>query len=184
MQLEQSGMARTRAVTVHATPRAPMSQADSAALAVGAVGLALLVGAKYGPRPDRPGTMAWYARLRKPGFTPSGQVIGLAWTGLGVVLAVAGYRVLQAPPGPRRRWALATWSLDVAAIGAWQWVFFGCRQLGASVATAVGMFACAWGFIVSAARLDVVSSVLGLPVAAWLGFAAVLDEEIWRRNRR
>jgi tryptophan-rich sensory protein len=49
-----------------------MKQRDAALLlAGGAVVAAALFGSRDAPRPDHPGTLAWYASLRKPAFTPS-----------------------------------------------------------------------------------------------------------------
>ena len=35
----------------------------------------------------------------------------------------------------------------------------------------------------AARRVDRTASLLAVPYAAWVGFAALLSEELWRRNR-
>jgi benzodiazapine receptor len=159
-----------------------MRRSTATALAVGAVTTALAVGGAYGPGPRRPGTTLWYATLRKPGFVPPGPVFGVAWSVLGVALMFSGYRLLTAAPTPGRRRALTGWTLNVASIGAWPWLFFGRKQLGASVAMAAGMCVSAVAYVRQAARVDMPATLASLPFVGWLFFALAMDEEVARRN--
>lgn len=70
------------------------------------LGTALLA-QRWGPQPPHLKTAAWYARLRKPSFTPPGPVIGGVWGILEALLAIGGARLLAAPVGPARRRARA-----------------------------------------------------------------------------
>ena len=38
------------------------------------------------------------------------------------------------------------------------------------------------GYVAAAAREDDVAAAAGVPLVAWVGFATLLAEEIWRRN--
>lgn len=75
-------------------------------LAGSAVITAQVVGGLRGLTPDQPATAAWYARLRKPAFTPPGPVFGVAWTCLDGLLGYAGYRLLTRPTSRARTAAL------------------------------------------------------------------------------
>ena len=93
-----------------------MDKTASALISGTAVLLAATVGApQWAAAPRR---CIWYARLRKPGFTPPGPVVGAAWSVLELLLAAAGYRLLQARRGPSRSMAVGTWALTLAGLAA------------------------------------------------------------------
>ena len=158
-----------------------MDKLDATLIAGGAVIAANLVGARSNPQ--RPRNAIWYASLRKPDLTPSGPVIGAVWTTLDVLLAVSGARLLRATPRPARTAALGCWSLSVAGIAGYPWVFFERKHLGASAVTSAAMLASASAYVAAAARVDRPAAALGVPLVAWLGLAILLSEELWRRNR-
>jgi tryptophan-rich sensory protein len=145
---------------------------------------ALAIGGRFGPGPRHKRTAAWYASLRKPGFTPPGAAYGMAWTMLGGALIYAGSRLLAAPAQPGKREAIALWTANVVGIAVWPAVFFGRKNLQASVVTAGGMTGIAAVAAAAAARVDRNAGVASLPLVGWLVFASVLDGEIWRENRR
>ncbi len=157
-----------------------MRKPAAACLSVGAVAAAALAGRSQGPQ--HPRTALWYASLRKPSYTPPGPVIGTAWAVLDALLCVAGYRLLTTRPSAMRNAALAAWGLNIAGIAGYPWVFFGRKQLGASTAVAGGMLASAAAAVGTAACVDPVAAGAEAPLVAWLGFATLLSEEIWRRN--
>lgn len=159
-----------------------MRRSTATILAIGAVGAALAVGGSYGPGPKRSGTALWYAALRKPGFVPPGPVFGVAWSVLGIALMYSGYRLMTAPPAPQRPRALVGWAVNVASIGLWPWLFFGRKQLRASVALAAGMCVAAVAYVRDAAAVDRRAAVASVPFVGWLFFALAMDEEVARRN--
>ncbi len=155
-------------------------KAAAALTAAGAVLGAALVGGRAGPRMPR--AAVWYARLRKPPFTPPGPAIGAVWTVLYSLIGYAGFRLLRAPHRPQRSAALAGWSGTVAGIALFPWLFFGRRDLVSSGAVTVGMLASAATASGAGAAVDRSASRAMLPVVAWVGFALLLNEELWRRN--
>jgi benzodiazapine receptor len=159
-----------------------MDRIGASLLAGGAVLTAQLAGGSYGPTPDRPRTAAWYAALRKPSFTPPGPVFGGAWTVLDILLGYGGYRLLTAKPGPARTAALGFWGLNVLGVGGFSWVLFGRKRLDAATGVTAAMLASSVGSVVAARRVDERASLAFLPLAAWVAFATVLQEEVWRRN--
>lgn len=154
----------------------------AATVAVGSVVGAALIGGRSSPTPDHPRTRRWYRNLEKPGFTPPPPVYGVAWTGIQAGLAYGGYRLLRRPPSQRRTLALALWGVNQAAIAGWSEVFFGHRAPGAGTLAAGAMVGTAAGYVAAAAREDEVAAAAGVPLAAWVAFATLLAEEIWRRN--
>jgi tryptophan-rich sensory protein len=160
-----------------------MKQRDAALLlAGGAVLAAALFGAQDAPRPDHPRTLVWYGRLRKPGFTPGGAAIGAAWMGLYGLLAWSGYRLMVAPPSRDRTLALACWSGTTAGIGLWPRLFFGLRSLGGSLAGVIVLAASTVATVLAGWRVDRAAAAAAAPLTGWVFYAAVLNEELWRRN--
>jgi tryptophan-rich sensory protein len=160
-----------------------MRQTTAAALAGSFVIGAQLSGARYNPSPAHPRTAAWYAALRKPSFTPPGLVFAVAWTGLDALLGYAGYRLLMAPPSDRRRVALGAWALNLLGVGGFSWVLFGRKRLDQALEVTAGMVVTAAATSATAARVDRRAGYACLPLLGWVVFAAVLQEEVWRRNR-
>lgn len=158
-----------------------MDKLQAGLIAGGAVAAATLVGARHGPQ--HPRTAVWYFSLRKPRFTPPGPVIGAVWTALDVLLAISGTRVMVAPSSPMRSAALGFWSLNLAGIAGYPWVFFGRKRLGASIAVSGAMLVSATSYVATAAQVDRKAAAMGVPLAVWVGLATLLSEELWRRNR-
>lgn len=154
----------------------------AAGLVVGAVTAALLIGKRASPTPEHPGTRRWYRRLDKPGFTPPSAVYPIAWTGIQASLAYGGYRLLRADPSPERSTALALWTANQVGIAGWSEVFFGQRAPGWGTVASAGLGASAAGYVASASQTDKLAARLGIPLVAWVTFATLLAEEIWRKN--
>jgi tryptophan-rich sensory protein len=154
----------------------------AAVATVAAVG-ALLGGSQFNPGPQHPRTALWYARLDKPSFTPPGPAFGIAWTALDGLLAYTGYRLLTHAPSAARRVALGAWILTLSGIPAFSWRFFGARQSDEALGVSATMLASAVGLTASASKVDQKAAATSLPLIAWLVFATVLQEEVWRRNR-
>ena len=144
---------------------------------------AQLTGARNNPSPSHPKTAAWYAALRKPSFTPPGPVFGLAWTGLDALLGYAGYRLLIARPSNPRRAALGAWGLNLLGVAGFSWVLFGRKRLDEALEVTAGMVVVATATTVAASAVDRRAAYACLPLVGWVIFAAVLQEEVWRRNR-
>ncbi|WP_237479016.1 TspO/MBR family protein [Lichenibacterium dinghuense] len=159
-----------------------LGPAAAGAVALGTVVGASLVGGRSSPTPDHPRTRRWYKDLEKPGFTPPAAVYGVAWTAIQAGLAVGGYRLLRRAPSRQRTIALSLWGVNQAAIAGWSEVFFGHRAPGAGTLAAGAMIGTAAGYVAAAAREDDAAAALGVPLVAWVSFATLLAEEIWRRN--
>jgi tryptophan-rich sensory protein len=156
----------------------------TAMLATGsAVAAAAASGAQFGPTPSRPRTALWYARLEKPGFTPPGPVFGAAWTTLDALLWYAGYRLATRPSTPLRNYALGFWGATLMGVGGFTWVLFGRRRLGQALGVTAGMVATTSGLVATSAAVDKRAAQAAAPLALWVAFAFLLQEEVWRRNR-
>lgn len=154
----------------------------AAGLAIGAVTAALLLGGRSSPSPANPGTKRWYDRLRKPGFTPPAPVFALAWPVIQAAQAYSGYRLLRAPASPERTTALAFWGANQVGVAGWSEVFFGQRAPGWATVGSAALGGSAIGHVVAARPVDGRAANAGVPLVAWVAFATLLAEEVWRRN--
>ena len=160
-----------------------MRKNEAALVATGVVLAAAFAGSRYRPSPDEPRNAIWYASLHKPSFRPPGPLIGVAWTALDILLAYSGTRLLAAPPSPVRTTALTGWGVSVSGLAIYPWLMFGRHRLGAGLAAVLGMLGGTLTAVGAGATADRRAAGALLPLVAWLGFAGVLQEEIWRRNR-
>jgi benzodiazapine receptor len=159
-----------------------MKKDHAAALAIGAVLAATLLGSQYGPRPDQPLTVAWYAKLNKPSFTPPGPAFGVAWSLLDGLLCVVGYRLLAAPSSPPRSRAILCWALNLAGLAGYPWIFFGRKRIAGGLAVIAAMWTSAIATVGASSQVDREAAIAGVPLVGWLTFAGLLNEEVWRRN--
>jgi tryptophan-rich sensory protein len=148
----------------------------------GAVMTSALASARYSPSPTNPRIRRDYERLDKPGFTPPDWVFAI-WGPLFTALTLSGLRVWNAPRGRERTRALAHWFGIQGLNALWLYLGFGRRRRGAMAAEAAVTVLNAAAYADAARQVDRTASWLAVPYAAWVGFAALLSEELWRRNR-
>ncbi len=167
-------------------PRHAAPAGLSPMLALGVVGVVLgasaLVGRRNAPDPSHPGIRRWYRRLDKPGFTPPDAAFGAVWPVLETGLAVGGYRLLRQPSAPARNAAIGLWLANSAMVGGWTQLFFREKRLKASAIASGAMVATGAAYVATAARVDRPAAAVAVPFVAWLGFATLLAERIWRDN--
>ena len=157
-----------------------MNRSTAALVAGSAVLAAALLGASNGPQ--QPRTAFWYARLRKPGYTPPGPVIGATWGVLETLLVATGYRLLRQPSSPPRNKALGAWGCSLLGLAAFPFLFFGRKRLGQSAAASAAMAAAAAGTAINARHVDGPAAVMTLPLLGWVSFATFLSGDLYRRN--
>jgi translocator protein len=117
----------------------------------------------------------WYAALETPPFNPPGWVFGPAWTTLYVLIAVAGWRILQAHAGSV---TMKLWWAQLALNFAWSPAFFALQQIGLALVIILMLLATILAFIATAWRRDKLAAWLFVPYAAWVAFASTLNGAI------
>lgn len=121
----------------------------------------------------------WYTALEKPPFNPPSWVFGPAWTTLYVLIAIAGWRILQAGAGST---AMKLWWGQLALNFAWSPAFFSLHQIGLALIIILALFAAILAFIATAWRRDKLAAWLFVPYAAWVAFASLLNGAILALN--
>lgn len=158
----------------------PLAAIGTIAAVMGASGI---IAMRNLPDPLHPRIRRWYKRLEKPGYTPPDPVFGAVWPILETGLAYGGYRLLRQPPGAARNTAAGFWLVTTVMVGGWTQLFFGEKKLGASAVASGAMLATGAGYVVAAAKVDRPAAAAAIPFVAWLGFATLLAEQVWMRNR-
>lgn len=133
-------------------------------------------------RPD-----GWYRRLRKPAWNPPDALFGPVWTTLFTLNGVALWRFRRDTPSASRkarRAGLAWFGAQSVLNAGWSALFFGLRRPGWALVEVLALFAAVAGNARGFGLRSRVAGALLLPYLAWVGFAAVLNAAIWRRNRR
>jgi tryptophan-rich sensory protein len=125
----------------------------------------------------RPG--AWYAGLAKPIFNPPNWVFAPVWTLLYVMIAIAGWRTFMRAPADA---AMIAWTVALALNFLWSPIFFGAKRPDIAFGVIVALLAAIVAFIALSWRHDAIAAWLFVPYAAWVAFATLLNEEIWRLN--
>lgn len=122
---------------------------------------------------------AWYAGLKKPGFTPPDWAFPVAWSLIYLLLAGAGYR-LSLMPGSQL--ALALWAAQIALNTLWTPVFFGAHKLFVALVVLALLWLITAALLVAAFSLDALAGWMLLPYLVWLSLAAALNFCLWRDN--
>jgi tryptophan-rich sensory protein len=174
-----------RQVAVPARRKRPLGTAELAtglAVTGGAVLVSGLVSALFSPAPGNGRIRRDYRRMEKPPFNPPDWAFGI-WGPLFGLLTLSGLRIWNAPRGAPRTRALGHWFGIQALNALWMVIGFGGRRRGLMALEAVATVANAAAYIDAARRVDRTSAWLAAPYLPWVGFAALLSEELWRRNR-
>jgi tryptophan-rich sensory protein len=150
-------------------------------LTAGAVLASALIARANAPTTDNPDIKRDYDQLEKPPITPPERAFSVIWPPLFMALTLSGLRIWNAPPSPARTQALTLWGA-VQALNAVS-MAIGPRHLGGQLATSVASLGTSAVYAWRARRVDGPAAGMVAPYVGWLGFANVLTEELWRRNR-
>ena len=147
----------------------------------GAVVASAIIARMNTPAEDNPETYSDYEELEKPKITVPKPVFSMVWPPLFLALTLSGLRIWNAPKSPARSQALALWGF-VQALNA-AWMVLGPRRLGGQLATATTALGTAGAYVWRAKKVDAPAAGMVAPYVGWIGFANVLTEELWRKNR-
>ncbi len=121
----------------------------------------------------------WYTTLQKPGFTPPSWLFGPVWTTLYLLMGVALYLVWRRGDN---RFALAVFAVQLVLNAGWTLVFFGMRWPAGGLAVIVALLVAIVATMVAFERIDRRAALLLVPYLCWVGFATLLNYELWRLN--
>ena len=117
----------------------------------------------------------WYEGLAKPSFNLPNWIFGPVWTGLYLLIAVAGWRLWSRAPASS---AMRLWFAQMGLNWLWSPTFFGLQAPTLALIIILILVTTIIVFIVSSRRIDTTSSLLFVPYLAWVAFAALLNAAI------
>lgn len=124
---------------------------------------------------------AWYAGLKKPGWTPPNRAFPVVWTTLFLLNAVAGWRVWEAA-GEAAAGPLALYGASLVLNAAWSALFFGLKRMRAALAEVLFLQASLVALSFLFAPIDEIAAWLLVPYMAWVTVATLLNFEMARLN--
>jgi tryptophan-rich sensory protein len=124
----------------------------------------------------------WYRDLEKPSFTPPDGVFAPVWTLLYLVMALAAWLVWRRSDRQRTRVALVMFAVQLGLNLLWPFLFFALKLPGAGLVCIALLFLAVLGTVIVFWDADRLGGALMLPYLLWVGFAAVLNAEIWILN--
>ena len=138
------------------------------------VAVAAVFGAQFPPG-------EWYAGLAKAPWTPPNWVFSPVWTLLYLAIAGAGWLVWRSSSA-RTQPLLALWSIQLVLNALWSWLFFGAERPGLALILIAALFVAIAVTAALFARLNRAAAAFLLPYLVWVGFASLLNFEVWRLN--
>lgn len=145
------------------------------------VSLAVIIVAAWGSRITAAG-LAWYQTITLPSFTPPGSIIGIVWTILFILLALAGIIVFQKAAGRRALVFSLLLLINLVLNVFWSELFFGRGLIGAAMIEAAGLGLSVLALIITAWPVSRLAASMLIPYFLWVSFATYLTYSIWLLN--
>jgi translocator protein len=149
------------------------------------IAAAVLAVAAVGTLFTTPNIPTWYATLTLPSFAPPGQVIGLVWTFLYVLIAASIILFWNRVPHGDSAFRPVLSILIVNGIlnAGWSYVFFSLHQVGFAIFVSAFMALTIYGLIYLLWKPLRTAAYLLIPYAAWVTFATFLNYVIFTLNK-
>jgi tryptophan-rich sensory protein len=124
----------------------------------------------------------WYASLAKPAWNPPGYVFGPVWTALYLLMGVAAWMVWRKEGFSGAPVALGLFLFQLALNALWSYLFFGLQRPGCALVEVIILWLAILATTLRFWRISSAAGVLMLPYLLWVGFATVLNLQLWRLN--
>lgn len=125
----------------------------------------------------------WYLHLMKPVWSPPNWLFAPVWITLYVMMGIAAGIIWD--KGSYHRWvktALYHFGFQLVVNGLWSIIFFGLQAPFFALLTITSLFILIIFTIKWFNVVDRTAALLLIPYLLWVGFATVLNFEIWRLN--
>ncbi|WP_439155319.1 tryptophan-rich sensory protein TspO [Yoonia sp.] len=124
-------------------------------------------------------TGEWYKTLKKPSWVPPNWVFPVVWTSIYLLIAFAGARVAGMEGSA---YAMAFWAVQIAFNALWTPVFFGLRNLRASLPVMACLWLAVLGAMITHFGLDFWAGLAFVPYLVWVTVAAALNYSVYKLN--
>ena len=128
--------------------------------------------------------MDWYRQLALPEFTPPGSVIGMVWTFIYLLGAIAAFLIWQTKDSSNSFKLLVGLLIANGLLNAmWSWLFFAYQQIGLAIVEMLLLNLTTLAIICLSWSRQKLASLLLAPYFLWVTFATYLAYTIWQLNR-
>lgn len=124
----------------------------------------------------------WYVSLVKPSWNPPDSVFAPVWTILYVLMGVSAWLVWRKAGFSGAPGALGLFIVQLILNSLWSYLFFGAHQPGLAFIEIVILWLAILATAIGFWRVSVPAGILLLPYLGWVGFASVLNLQLWRLN--
>ena len=127
--------------------------------------------------------MEWYQTINLPSWTLDGSIIGMVWTGIFILSAIAILLIWNRTKRDKRfRVIISLLAMNGILNLVWSFIFFYSGLIGVAFGETILLEISVVGLIVLIWPKHKWASLLFLPYALWVGFAAYLNYIIWTLN--
>lgn len=128
------------------------------------------------------GARSFYEQLELPAWRPPGEVFGIVWTLLYVLMAIAACLVWRRRDERGGREALMLYAAQLVPNALWSWLFFRWRLGQPALWDALLLWCLVAATAAAFWRLHRLAGALLLPYLVWVSFAVVLNTVAWQLN--
>ncbi len=130
-----------------------------------------------------PAISTWYARLKKPGFTPPNSVFGPVWITLYLLMAISVFLVWREGLNQdSTRIAFIVFWVQLVLNILWSVVFFGLRSPIGGLVMIIFLWLAILATIILFFGVSAIAGGLLIPYIIWVTIAANLNFQLWRLN--
>jgi translocator protein len=129
-------------------------------------------------------TRRWLPELDQPPFQPPGWLFGPVWSVLYGLMGLSRALVADAADRPGARRARRLFWVQLGLNLVWPQLFFRRHRIGWAALDSAALAVAVAAYTRACYPLRRNAGGLLLPYLVWVSFAAVLNAELWRRNRR
>jgi translocator protein len=124
----------------------------------------------------------WYQTLEKPSFNPPDWLFAPVWTGLFLMMAIAGWRVWRRAGFGQAKKELTLYGLQLGLNLTWSTLFFGFQNIGLALVEIILLLIAITANTILFWRIDRPAGLLFVPYVLWVGFASILNASLWLLN--
>jgi len=124
----------------------------------------------------------WYASSVKPSWNPPSFVFAPVWSVLYVLIGLAAWLVWRRSGFMGASGALGLFLFQLFLNALWSYLFFGLHRPDLAFIDAVALLLAILMNVLTFRRVSKPAGLLMLPYLFWVGFASVLNLQIWRLN--
>ena len=126
---------------------------------------------------------SWFTTLHKPSFNPPVWIFFPVWTVLYILMGIAFFLVWNHHAKLEKKYTAYTYYfLQLALNLLWSFLFFYFHHIGQALADIILLFLLITGTISSFRKISKTAAWLLVPYLLWVGFALLLNLQIWRLN--